>query len=66
MFLKCLAEAGEPNIALEHVVWLKETAPSMLQLVSSKLEASLSSATSEPAVIQQLLAKIQEKCLSYD
>lgn len=59
ILLKYLADAGEVPIAIEHVKWVRETSPSMLQMISAKLSASLSS-SSKPELILGLLQKVQE------
>ncbi|KAK6280347.1 hypothetical protein POUND7_020614 [Theobroma cacao] len=62
VMLKCLADAKEIQFAIQHIQWIQETSPSMLQTIFTKLAASLSS-TSRPDSIEQLLQAIQEKCL---
>lgn len=59
ILLKYLADAGEVPIAIEHVNWVRETSPSMLQMIRTELSASLSS-SSKPEPILQLLQKVQE------
>ncbi|KAK4743831.1 hypothetical protein SAY87_010143 [Trapa incisa] len=60
-FLQYLAELKEVQIAIQHMEWLKETAPFMLQHVSSKLQVSLSSPTYRSAEVQQLITIIHDK-----
>ncbi|KAJ4954804.1 hypothetical protein NE237_011587 [Protea cynaroides] len=62
ILLKCLVDAGELRIAIEHVKWVRDTSPSILRLISTELEASLSSSLN-PEPILQLLSKIKEQPL---
>lgn len=59
ILLKYLADAKEIPVAIEHVKWVRQTSPSMLQIVSAELLASLSSSSRlEPT--RQLVQTIQE------
>lgn len=57
--LKYLADAEEIPVAIEHIKWVRQTAPSMLQIISAELLASLSS-SSRPEPTLQLLQTIRE------
>ncbi|MED6217958.1 hypothetical protein PIB30_022576 [Stylosanthes scabra] len=59
VLLKCLAEAKEIPIAIEHLKWIKQKSPLMLQDICAGLLASISSATF-PEPILELLQKIQD------
>lgn len=61
ILLKCLADAGEVPIAVEHIKWVRETSPSMLQMISTELLASLSS-PSTPEPVLQVLQTVREMC----
>ncbi|XP_057984245.1 pentatricopeptide repeat-containing protein At5g14080 [Malania oleifera] len=65
ILLKCLADAREIPIAIEHIKWVGNTSPSMLEAISTELLASLSSSP-RPELIQQLLQAMQEKCLVFN
>ncbi|KAJ4729495.1 Pentatricopeptide repeat-containing protein [Melia azedarach] len=65
ILLKCLADAREVQIAIEHIKWIRETSPSMLQVISTELLASLSS-SSQPEPILQLLHALHERCLDFE
>lgn len=58
ILLKCLADASEISIAIEHLRWVQDKSPSMLQDICTGLLASLSSATC-PEPILQFLQRIQ-------
>ncbi|CAB4275475.1 unnamed protein product [Prunus armeniaca] len=59
ILLKYLADAKEIPVAIEHVKWVRQTSPLMLQIVSAELLASLSSSSRlEPT--RQLVQTIQE------
>ncbi|KAA8548252.1 hypothetical protein F0562_004487 [Nyssa sinensis] len=60
LFLKCLVDAREIQIAIEHIKWTGDNAPLMLQGICSELLGSLSS-SSKPELILQLLQSVQEK-----
>lgn len=57
--LKYLADAEEIPVAIEHIKWVRQTSPSMLQIISAELLASLSS-SSRPEPTLQLLQTIRE------
>ncbi|KAK7336100.1 hypothetical protein VNO77_16631 [Canavalia gladiata] len=59
ILLKCLADAQEIPIAIEHLKWVQEKSPSMLQDICTGLLASLSSATC-PEPILLFLQRIQD------
>ncbi|XP_027351947.1 pentatricopeptide repeat-containing protein At5g14080 [Abrus precatorius] len=58
ILLKCLADAQELPIAIEHLKWVQEKSPSILQDTCTGLLASLSSAKC-PEPILQFLQRIQ-------
>lgn len=62
ILLKSLADAREVEMAIEHIKWIQESSPTMLQEISEELFASLSS-SSYPEPILLLLHALQEKCL---
>lgn len=62
ILLKSLADAREVEMAIEHIKWIQESSPTMLQEISAELFASLSS-SSYPEPILLLLHALQEKCL---
>ncbi|XP_041003632.1 pentatricopeptide repeat-containing protein At5g14080 [Juglans microcarpa x Juglans regia] len=62
ILLKCLADAREFPIAIEHIKWVEKSSPSTLQVIYAELSVSLSSSKSEP--ILQLLQTLPE-CLIY-
>ncbi|KAK9161308.1 hypothetical protein Syun_007649 [Stephania yunnanensis] len=57
--LRCFVEAGEFQMAIEHMKWIKDTAPSISQVLSSELVASLSYSL-KPEPILQLLRLLKE------
>lgn len=59
ILLKCLADAREIPIAIEHLKCVQEKSPSMLQDICTGLLASLSSATC-PEPMLQFLQRIQD------
>lgn len=59
ILLKCLADSQEIPIAIEHLKWVQEKSPSMLQDICTGLLAALSSATC-PDPILQFLQRIQD------
>ncbi|KAF5748708.1 pentatricopeptide repeat-containing protein [Tripterygium wilfordii] len=59
VLLKCLADAREISIAIEHIKWVRDTSDSMLQAISREILASLSS-SSNPGPILQLVQSAQE------
>ncbi|XP_029131026.1 pentatricopeptide repeat-containing protein At5g14080 isoform X1 [Cajanus cajan] len=59
ILLKCLADAQEIPIAIEHLKWVQEKSPSMLQDICTGLLASLSSATC-PEPMLEFLQRIQD------
>ncbi|KAL1314602.1 hypothetical protein HN51_041415 [Arachis hypogaea] len=59
VLLKCSAEAKEIPIAIEHLKWVQQKSPLMLQDICAGLLAFISSATF-PEPILQLLQKIQD------
>ncbi|XP_042510273.1 pentatricopeptide repeat-containing protein At5g14080 isoform X1 [Macadamia integrifolia] len=63
ILLRCLVDAGEFKIAIEHVKWVRDTSPSILRAVFSELQASLTSSLN-PEPILQLLSKIKEPLVS--
>ncbi|KAM5582047.1 pentatricopeptide repeat-containing protein [Rosa sericea] len=56
VLLKCLADAKEIPLAIEHINWVRQASPSMLQTISNELASISSSPTPEP--ILQLLQTI--------
>lgn len=56
VLLKCLADAKEIPVAIEHIKWVRQASPSMLQTISNELASVSSSPTPEP--ILQLLQTI--------
>lgn len=62
ILLKSLADTREVEMAIEHIKWIRENSPTMLQEISMELFASLSS-SSYPEPIFMLLHALQEKCL---
>ncbi|KAL6136053.1 hypothetical protein ACLB2K_061354 [Fragaria x ananassa] len=56
VLLKCLADAKEIPVAIEHIKWIRQASPSMLQTISNELASVSSSPTPEP--ISQLLQTI--------
>ncbi|XP_044501247.1 pentatricopeptide repeat-containing protein At5g14080 isoform X3 [Mangifera indica] len=63
ILLKCLADAREIQVAIEHIKWLQKTSPSILQVIATELSALLSS-LSQPEPILQLLQAVQENFLN--
>lgn len=63
ILLKCLADAREIQVAIEHIKWLQKTSPSILQVIATELSALLSS-LSQPEPILQLLQAVQENSLN--
>lgn len=59
IFLRCLADAGEMQIAIKHIKWVEDTSPSKLQAISTELFGSLSSSSLEPQQILSLLQAMQ-------
>lgn len=59
ILLECLADAQEIPIAIEHLKWVQEKSPAMLQDICSGLLASLSSAAC-PEPLLQFLQQIQD------
>lgn len=59
ILLKCLADSQEIRIAIEHLNWVQEKSPSMLQDICTGLLGALSSATC-PDPILQFLQRIQD------
>ncbi|KAK9139606.1 hypothetical protein Scep_009287 [Stephania cephalantha] len=59
LLLRCFVEAGEFQMAIEHMKWIKDTAPSISQVLSSELVASLSYSL-KPEPILQLLRLLKE------
>ncbi|KAF7819392.1 pentatricopeptide repeat-containing protein [Senna tora] len=59
ILLKCLADSREIPIAMEHLKWVQERSPSMLEDIRTGLLASLSS-VSCPQPILQFLQMIKE------
>ncbi|KAK9137166.1 hypothetical protein Sjap_007760 [Stephania japonica] len=65
LLLRYFVEAGEFQMAIEHMKWIKETAPSISQVLSSEIVASLSySLKAEP--ILQLLRLMKENDMVHD
>ncbi|XP_022739774.1 pentatricopeptide repeat-containing protein At5g14080 [Durio zibethinus] len=62
VLLKCLADAKEIQFAIKHIQWVRETSPSILQAIFTKLVTYLSS-TSRPDSIELLLQAIQDKSI---
>lgn len=60
VMLKWLADAKEIQLAIKHIQRVRETSPSNLQAIFSKLATSVSS-TSGPNSTGQLLQAIQEE-----
>lgn len=58
--LKGFADAGEVQLAKQHVEWVRETSPSMLSVISTELLAFLPS-TPRADPILQILQTIQEE-----
>lgn len=56
VLLKCLADAKEIPVAIEHIKWVRQASPWMLQTISNELASISSSPTPEP--ILQLLQTI--------
>lgn len=64
ILLKSLADAREVEMAIEHIKWVRESSPTMLQEISTELFASLPSSlpsSSYPEPILLLLHALQEK-----
>lgn len=62
IFLKCLADAGEVPIAIEHITWVGEISPSMIEAVYTELLTSIS-ATMKAEPLVKLLRAMHEKGL---
>ncbi|XP_050232614.1 pentatricopeptide repeat-containing protein At5g14080 [Mercurialis annua] len=62
VLLKCLADAEEVAVALEHLKWLQDTSPPVLQVISTELLALLSS-SSKPESIVCLLQAVSKQSL---
>lgn len=58
VLLKCLADAGEIPIAIEHLRWVQDNLPTMLQDICTGLLASLS-VSKCPEPILQFLQRMQ-------
>lgn len=61
ILLKCLADAREIPIALEHLKWIQQREPSILEDIRTGLLASLSS-VSCPQSLLQFLQMIPYTC----
>lgn len=59
MLLKCVADAGEDSVAIEHIKKIGEISPPMLHELRSELLSSLSS-LSKPQPIFKLIQVIEE------
>ncbi|KAL5581405.1 hypothetical protein UlMin_013847 [Ulmus minor] len=59
ILLKCVTDAGEFPIAIEHIKRVRETSSPMLHLIYTELSASLLSST-KPETILRLLQAMQE------
>ncbi|CAK9183711.1 unnamed protein product [Ilex paraguariensis] len=62
ILLKCLADAREVPIAIEHIKWIGDESPLMLYAICTELLASHSS-SSKPDPTMQLIQAMQEKRL---
>ncbi|XP_059669952.1 pentatricopeptide repeat-containing protein At5g14080 [Cornus florida] len=60
LLVKCLVDAKEIAIAIEHIKWVGDNAPSMMQVISTELSASLSYSSKQEPVLQ-LLQGMQQK-----
>lgn len=61
ILLKCLLEAAEIPIAIEHITSVRKNSASMLQAVCNEFLASISS-LSKGEPLLQLLQAMQERC----
>lgn len=64
VLLKCLADAEEVPIAVEHVKQIGNTSRSMLQIIFTELLALLSSSKPEPII--HLLQALPERCIDFN
>lgn len=62
MMLKCAADAGELALAIEHMKWISDNSPSVLNAVVAELLVSLPSST-KPDLIRQIIQSVQRKNL---
>ncbi|EEF49404.1 pentatricopeptide repeat-containing protein, putative [Ricinus communis] len=62
VLLKCLADAEEMSIAVEHIKQIREASSLMLQVISSELSALLSSSSKSESILF-LLEAISDKCI---
>lgn len=60
MMLKCMADAGELALAIEHMKWASDNSPSVLHAVIAELLASLSSST-KPDLLGQIIQSVQRR-----
>ncbi|XP_058103070.1 pentatricopeptide repeat-containing protein At5g14080 [Magnolia sinica] len=63
VLLKSFAEAGEIDMAIDHIKWIQDTSPLKSGAITSELIASLSS-SSKPEPVLQLLHKMKERGLA--
>ncbi|KAF5196986.1 Pentatricopeptide repeat-containing protein [Thalictrum thalictroides] len=66
VLLKGLADAGEMDMALEHIQWLVKSSPCVLLPVSAELVASLSSALKPEPVVQLIHAMMEKSFIPYN
>lgn len=62
ILLKYLANSGEVSLAIEHIKWVGDNSPLMLDAICTELLASLSS-SSKPDPVLQMIQAAQENCL---
>lgn len=61
IFLKCLTDARDIPIAINHIKWVGDSSPSMLQAIFTDFSATSSSSSSKPDLIMQLFQAMHDK-----
>lgn len=62
ILLKYLADSGEVSLAIEHIKWVGDNLPLMLDAICTELLVSLSS-SSKPDPVLRMIQAAQENCL---